>query len=137
MIENLEEKPIRISSKLTKFSKVMLIVLGIPIALTIPLQTAYAPWAILLGIVLVMFCVYFSKTASDAFLQHGKIEFEGLFGRKIHIGLNEISAIKRFKNRKHEYFFFRTPAGSYWVIAPLWGDGRAALLALFDKFKST
>jgi hypothetical protein len=71
--------PLRLSSRLTKISKVLVLLLGIPIAFTIPQQTGYPVWAIGIFIALVGFCFYFSKIAVDAFLHADKIQFKGLF----------------------------------------------------------
>jgi hypothetical protein len=129
-------EPLRLSSKLTKVSKVLVLLLGIPIAFTIPHQTGYPIWAIGIFITLVGFCFYFSKISADAFLHADKIQFEGLFVSPNPVDLKQIEKIKQFKSKKHLYFYFKTKVGPFLVIAPLWGDGRKAILDLYEKASS-
>lgn len=126
---------VRLSSKLTTLSKVSLPLLGIPIALTIPLNTNYAIWAILASISLAVFCIYISKILTNASLAENKLQFEGLFSPPVTVAFSEIVKFKKINSRRYLYFYFKTSLQSFLVIAPLWGDGRKALMELYEKYQ--
>jgi hypothetical protein len=123
----------RLSSKLTKVSKVFLILFGIPISLTVSVQTHFAVWAILISVALIVFCVYFSYLTLDAFKQGDAIRFVGLFGSETIVERQNILKISRLRSRRNEYFFFTTAAAKFLVIAPLWGAGYDELNKIYTE----
>ncbi len=133
MTSNLSIETRQVSTKITKLTKILLIVLGIPISFSIPANTAYAVWAVLLFIVPSVACVYFSYICVDAFLSPTEIIFTGLTGKSKKITLNEIINIKRFRSRRNLYFYFYTTVGKFLVIAPMWGEERNLINDLYER----
>ena len=137
MTPNLSVSTQRVSSKITKLVKVLVILLGIPISFAIPANTVFLIWADLLFLILVLGCSYVSYVAADAYLGNDEVTFVGLLGKTTSVPIVNIVKIRRFQSRRNLYFYFSTSAGNFLVIAPMWGEGRNILNALYERKHQT
>lgn len=128
--------PLRLSSKATLITKVLTLLVGIPVSSVIMFRTGYIWWADLIGISGVFFCVAFAYLAVDAFLHENDFLVSGLFESRSRIKLSGIQKIKKFKSRGQTYFYYQTPTKKFLIMCPLYGDGRKVLYKLYNEFQA-
>ncbi len=127
---------LRLSNMSTKFTKFFAPVFTALVAVMIAVETHYAVWALAIAMTLVVLIAAFSWTLADAYLDDGQLRFAGLFGAGARVELREVSAIKKISSGRHHYFYFSTTKGNFLVVAPVWGEGRKALLDLYEDRRS-
>ena len=127
---------IRISSQLTILSKVMLILLGLPISAVIAVQTQFTWWGILIALGLCAFCLWCSYMTVNAFLEEKHLVVKGLIKPPQHVPIESIQSVKMFRSKKHTYFYFKASDHKFLLISPVWGKEREALFALYEKLST-
>ena len=126
----------RLSSQLTLLSKVAIILIGLPISAVIAVETQYAIWGIAISLLLMAFCVFFAIKTADLYKENDNLIFQKPMQGKVTVASHEVSKVKLFKSKKHTYLWFETAKGSFLVIAPMWGEERAALLKIHEGHQS-
>ena len=126
----------RLSSKLTTFSKILILLLGIPISCVIAVQTDYAVWGVGLSILLVCCCVFFALKTADLYKNNDVFVFKKFGASDTLVLFNEINKVKIFHSNKNTYLWFDTTKGSFLVIAPMWGDSKLALIDIYSQYKT-
>lgn len=130
------KKPLlRLSSKGTLFTKVLTLLVGIPVSSVVMFKTGYIWWADLVGILGISICVAFAYLAVDAYLQDNDFLISGLFASRRRINLSAIQNIKKFKSRGQTYFYYQTPSVKFLIMCPVYGDGRKVLYKLYNEFQ--
>lgn len=127
---------IRISSQLTILSKILLILIGLPICAVIATQTQFVWWGVLISLGLVAFCLWCSYITVNAFLEEKHLVVKGLFKSAQQVPLESIQNVKVFRSKKHTYFYFKSTKHKFLVISPVWGKEREALFNLYEKLTS-
>lgn len=129
------QNPISISSKITNFSKIALILLGLPISAVVAVETQYSWWGVLIGLGLAAFCIYIARITVNSQMEGETFLFKGLFQPQVQIPLSAVQSIQMFRSKKHTYFLISSRAHRYFVISPLWGSGREHLLRIYQEFQ--
>ena len=124
---------LRLSSKLTMLTKVLTLLVGIPVSALIVFRTNYSWWGDILGLLCGALSVAFAYLAVDAHLTGNDFLITGLFETQKRVNLSAIQEIKKFKSRGQSYYV--TPNEKFLIMCPLFGDGRKVLYKLYNEFK--
>ncbi len=126
----------RVSSKLTLFSKIMILVFGIPVSCVIAYESQYALWSIGVSLLMIALCLFFAVKTADLYKENETLVFQKPMTGRVSVNKHEIKKVKLFRSSKHTYLWFNTLKGSFLVIAPMWGDEREALLKIHSEYST-
>ena len=130
------KKPLlRLSSKATLFTKVLTLLVGIPVSSVVMFKTGYVWWADLIGLAGISMCIAFAYFAVEAHLLDNDFLISGLFEKRRRVNLSAIQNIKKFKSRGQTYFYYQTPSEKFLIMCPIYGDGRKVLYKLYNEFQ--
>lgn len=121
------------SSKLTLLSKIMILVLGLPISGMVAIESHFAIWSLGISLLMMVFCLFFALKAADLYKENDSLVFHKPLQGKISVNSHEVKKVKLFKSRRHTYVWFETIKGSFLIIAPMWGKERDALLNIYNS----
>jgi hypothetical protein len=125
----------RLSSKLTFLSKILILLIGLPISCVIVAETQYALRSFALAFIMAVFCTWFSFKTTELYKADTALTFKKTFQGEITVDHREINKIKFISTKKHSYLWFDTTKGTFLIIAPMWGTEKDALMKMYETHR--
>ncbi|MBC7464662.1 MAG: hypothetical protein H7256_01600 [Bdellovibrio sp.] len=127
--------PVRISSKFTLATFTIAPAFGLIIGYVIASRTLYAWWGILIALAVAAYAIFFAVNIASGTLQDDVITMKKPLGPRCIVRPTDILRVRKFRSRRHNYFFFSCINHSFMIVSPLWGPGREALETIYNLKK--